>query len=91
VLRGHPQIWPDELVVKFKGFGESSLDVEVMCWFKLGEGDAFRENRQDVLLQFMDVVEQAGSGFAFPTRTVHVVRQSGGDGRRPAAEAFSRS
>lgn len=73
VLRRHPEIWPDELVVKFKGFGESSLDVEIMCWFKLGVGDSFRENRQDVLLQFMDVVEKAGSGFAFPTRTVHLV------------------
>jgi hypothetical protein len=24
------------------------------------------------LLQFMDVVERAGTGFAFPTRTVHL-------------------
>jgi hypothetical protein len=29
--------------------------------------------RQEVLLGIMKVVEDAGSAFAFPTRTVHVV------------------
>jgi MscS family membrane protein len=90
VLRGHPDIWPDMIVVKFAGFGESSLDVEVMCWFRTADFNDFREDRQEVLLGFMDVVEKAGSSFAFPTRTVHVVAASGGDGRRPPAEALSR-
>jgi MscS family membrane protein len=75
VLRGHPDIWPDTVVVKFVGFGESSMDVEVLCWFQTSDFNEFREDRQEVLLGFMDVVEQAGSGFAFPTRTVHVVTE----------------
>jgi MscS family membrane protein len=73
VLRKHPAIWPDDLSVRFLQLGESSLDVEVNAWFRTTDFGKFKEIRQDVLLAFMQVVEQAGSGFAFPTRTVHVV------------------
>jgi MscS family membrane protein len=76
VLRGHPDTWPDNVIVKFVGFGESSMDIEVLCWFKTADLDVFREDRQEVLLGFMDVVEKAGSDFAFPTRTVHVVSET---------------
>jgi MscS family membrane protein len=33
----------------------------------------FQQCRQEVLLGFMQVVEEAGTAFAFPTRTVHLV------------------
>lgn len=74
VLRDHPKIWPDAVVVRFKAFGESSLNIEIMAWFTTSDWGEFQLIRQDVLLQFMEVVEQAGSSFAFPTRTLHVER-----------------
>jgi MscS family membrane protein len=73
VLRSHPKVWPDAVVVKFKEFGASSLDIEIMAWFDVPDWGAFQQCRQEVLLDFMGVVEQAGSSFAFPTRTVHLV------------------
>jgi MscS family membrane protein len=76
VLRGHPLIWPDAVVVRFKELGPSSLDIEVMAWFRTSDWAQFQLIRQEVLLQFMNVVERAGTGFAFPTRTVHVVNQA---------------
>jgi MscS family membrane protein len=72
-LRAHPRIWPDAVVVRFAALGSSSLDVEVMAWFQTPDWGEFQLIRQEVLLAFMDVVEQAGSAFAFPTRTVHIV------------------
>ena len=72
VLRAHARIWPDAVVVRFKQFGASSLDVEVMAWFQTADWSEFQLIRQEVLLQFMQVVERAGSAFAFPTRTVHL-------------------
>ena len=68
----HPKIWPDAVVVRFKQFGASSLDIEVMAWFQTSEWSEFQLIRQEVLLQFMAVVEGAGTSFAFPTRTVHL-------------------
>lgn len=73
VLREHPKIWPDDVVVRFSGFGESSLDIEVMAWFTTNDYGEFRTCRQATLLGFMEVVESAGTSFAFPTRTVHLV------------------
>jgi MscS family membrane protein len=74
-MRGHPRCWPETVVARFAGLGESSLDVEVLCWCNSSDYDQFRAFRQDLLLGFMDVVEKAGSGFAFPTRTLHVFEE----------------
>lgn len=72
-LREHPKIWPDAVVVRFKEFAASSLDIEIMCWFETSDWSEFQLIRQEALLQFMQVVEGAGCSFAFPTRTVHLV------------------
>ena len=74
VLREHPKIWPDNIIVRFSGFGESSLEIEVLCWFQTSDYDHFRDYRQQVLMGFMRVVEQANVSFAFP-QPVHVVRR----------------
>jgi MscS family membrane protein len=76
VLREHPKIWPDAMVVKFKEFGASSLDIEIMAWFQVPTWGDFQHCRQEVLLGFMKVVEDAGTGFAFPTRTLHVFNET---------------
>jgi MscS family membrane protein len=72
VLREHPKIWKDTVVVRFAGFGASSLDIEIMAWFETQDFDVFRDCRQDVLLGFMAVVHENGSSFAFPSRTLHL-------------------
>jgi len=72
----HPKFVPvasgGELTVRFMAFGQSSLDLEVICHFATPDINVFRGIRQEVLLAFMEIVEQAGSDFAFPTRTIHV-------------------
>ena len=75
VLRAHPKIWPDAMVVRFAAFGASSLDIEIMAWFEVPTWADFQLCRQEVLLEFMRVVEEAGSSFAFPTQTVHLIQE----------------
>ena len=72
ILRRHAKLWPGELVVRFKAFGASSLDVEIIAWFQTSDWAEFQAIRQDVLLDFMAAIEQHGSAIAFPTQTVHV-------------------
>jgi MscS family membrane protein len=74
ILRRHPQIWPDTVVVRFMRFGESSLDIEVMAWFLTTDWGEFQRIRQEVLVDFMKAIERAGTGFAFPTRTINIAR-----------------
>jgi MscS family membrane protein len=72
VLRAQPRIWPDAMVVRFREFAASSLDIEVMAWFQTSDWSEFQLIRQEVLMQFMEVVARAGTSIAFPTRTVHI-------------------
>jgi MscS family membrane protein len=71
-LRAHPKLWPDSVVVRFKELASSSLDIEIMAWFTTSDWGEFQGIRQEMLLSFMQVVEAAGTAFAFPTQTVHV-------------------
>jgi len=77
MLRENPRVWPDTVVARLAALSPSSLDVEVMCWFETGDFGEFRDLRQEALLGIMRVVEEAGTTFAFPTRTVHVVGPTG--------------
>ena len=72
VLRAQSKLWPDDVTVRFIALGAASFDVEVMAWFQTTDWPEFQRIRQDVLLQFMDVVEQAGTTFARPTRMIHI-------------------
>lgn len=74
-LRAHPSIWPDAVVVRFVGFGASSLDIDIMAWFLTQDWNEFQGFRQQMLLEIMAIVERNGTSFAFPTQTVHVLRQ----------------
>jgi len=47
-----------------------------MAWFQTAGLERVQLIRQNTLLQFMEIVEKAGSSFAFPTRTVHVVSRT---------------
>ncbi|HET7823859.1 MAG TPA: mechanosensitive ion channel family protein [Anaeromyxobacter sp.] len=71
-LRAHPSILPDGISVRFTAFKDSSLNVEVIASSRTRDWDEFTLVRQELYLQFMAVVERAGTSFAFPTRTVHV-------------------
>jgi MscS family membrane protein len=73
LLRAHPKIWPETVVVRFLAFTDSSLSIELMAWFQTTDVTEFREIRQEVLLGVMEAVERCGASFAFPTRTVHLV------------------
>jgi len=74
-LRAHPRIGPEAVLVRLAEFKDSSLRVEVMAWFLTTDWDEFTAIRQALLLRFMEIVERAGTSFAFPTRTIHLVRE----------------
>jgi MscS family membrane protein len=78
LLRANPKVWAEPVVAKLLAFSPSSLDVEVQCWFQTNDVGEFRDLRQEALLGIMRIVEEAGTEFAFPTRTVHLVGPDAG-------------
>lgn len=84
ILRGHPKIWTESVVVRFARFADSSLDIEVMAWFETREWAEFQLIRQEILIAFMEAIERRGTSIAFPTRTLHLA-QAAPAAQTPAA------
>ena len=85
MLLGHPRIQPDSVQARFIGFGASSLDIEVFAYVLTQYSAEFSGIREDVLLRMMDIVEDSGTGFAFPSQTLYFARDGGVDASRTAS------
>ncbi len=57
----------------FKGFGESSLDFEVVYIVLDAEYNVYMDEQQRINLNLMCALSERGVGFAYPTRVVRVV------------------
>ena len=88
LLLGHPMVTPDPARVRFVGYAAYSLDVEIFAYLRCVAQDTFLAVQEDLLLRIADIVNEAGSGFAFPSQTTYLARDNGlDDGRKDAAEA----
>jgi MscS family membrane protein len=79
MLLAHPRIPNEEPEVRFRGFGESGLLVEIRADVDTSDRVEFRAIREDIFLRTMKIVKDAGTGFAFPSRTVYHSRDNGLD------------
>ena len=88
LLSQHPKVDPTVKRVRFIGFGESSLDLEIFCLILTRDWNEFMEIREALLLKIMDLVNEAGTGFAFPSRTLYLTQDVGmGSDKAKAAAA----
>lgn len=76
VLRAHPKIWRDDLVVRFKELSPFAMNVEIMAWFQADNWAEFQLIRQDMLLAILEVLEANQVRLAYPTQTLQL---SGGE------------
>lgn len=79
MFHGHPRIDSDTVRVRFSRYGGSSLDLAVRVYAKTREWNDFFAIKEDILFRIKDIVEQAGTGFAFPSQTVYMRRDDGLD------------
>ena len=76
MLRSHPEIDTTQtLIVNFNQFGASSLDFFVYTFTNTTDWVQYHRIKQDVLLQILNIIEQAGAECAFPTTTVHLAQE----------------
>jgi MscS family membrane protein len=71
-LLERPNIFKESINVNFVEMTDTALIVEIMVWYQTREWSEFLPWREDTMLGLMEIVEKNGSGFAFPTRTLHV-------------------
>jgi MscS family membrane protein len=88
MLYAHPLVDPDPARIRFVGFGAFSLDLDVFAYVNAKDYGSYLEVAEDLNLRIIDIVERAGSGFAFPSQTTYIEQGSGLDAER-AREATS--
>jgi MscS family membrane protein len=67
MLYAHPIVLAEPLHVRFKSFGQYSLDVEVFAYIGVTDYGESLEVAEDLNLRIMDIVSASGSDFAFPS------------------------
>jgi len=82
LLLGHPKVSADPARVRFVGYGAYSKDVEVFAYLLCQDQNTFLAIQEDILLRIEDIVNEAGSGFAFPSQTAYLSRDKGPDVKR---------
>ena len=74
MFHAHPNIAPDPLRVRFTGFGEYALNIEVFAYIErvtdYAESLAVAE---DLNLRLMDIVAAAGTELAFPSQVSYQI------------------
>jgi MscS family membrane protein len=84
LLLSHPEIEREPARVRFVGFGSHSLDLEIFAYVGTRDWNHFLAVREDLFLRVMAIVEESGSGLAFPSQTLYMSRDGGIDRERGA-------
>ncbi len=79
MLLAHPKALPDDMRTRFIGYGSYSLDVEIYVYLRCQTQSSFRAISEDLLLRILDIVNESGSGFAFPSQVNYLSRDTGLD------------
>ena len=85
MLYEHAKVESNSASIRFSGFDASALRLEILSYVLTRDADEFAAIREDLLLRIMDIVEKSGSGFAFPSQTLYMSRDSGLDKEKAAA------
>jgi hypothetical protein len=72
-------VTPEPARVRFVEFDDYSKNVEIFAYLDCQDHNVFLAIKEDILLRIEDVIEQAGSGFAFPSQTAYLSRDQGLD------------
>ncbi len=79
LLIRHPKVSMEPARVRFLGYGDYSLDVEIFAFIQTRDWGEFLAIQEDINLRIKDIVEAAGTDFAFPSQTLYMERGHGLD------------
>ncbi len=82
LLLEHPLVTADPARARFVGFGEHSVNIEIFAFVATSDWNQFLAVREDIFLRLIDIIEESGTGFAFPSTVNYLARDSGIDQER---------
>ncbi|OZV69888.1 mechanosensitive ion channel family protein [Winogradskyella aurantia] len=88
ILYAHPKVDPEPARVRFLGYGSDSLKVEIFAYVRAVDWNDYLGVQEDINLRIAKVIEDSGSGFAFPSQTVYISQDPGlSETKKAEAEA----
>ena len=72
MLAADPRVDTADARVRFLRLGESSLDLEVSAYVRSATHPEFLAVQEELLLRLLEIVAEAGTAIAFPSRTVYL-------------------
>lgn len=85
MLYEHSKIESDTASIRFASFDASALRLEISSYVLTRDSTQFLAIREDLLLRIMDIVQESGSAFAFPSQALYLSRDSSLDKEKAAA------
>lgn len=82
VLYQHPRVERETVRVRLTNFDDSGYRIEFFSYVLTRDPNEFFAIREDLLLHCLRVIEDAGSGLAYPSQTLYLARDSGIDRTR---------
>jgi len=79
LLLSHPKVHHDGVRVRFARFGDSALEIDVQTWILADDYHGSTAIAEELNFEILGIVEASGSGFAFPSQTIYMARESGID------------
>jgi MscS family membrane protein len=77
LLAAEALVEPTTQRVRFIRLGAYSLDVEVFAFFRVPDYATFLAEQERLLVRIMQLVAEAGTGFAFPSQTLYLEKCTG--------------
>ncbi|HYU46928.1 MAG TPA: mechanosensitive ion channel family protein [Terriglobales bacterium] len=88
LLYEHARIEHESARIRLASFDNNALNLEIFSYILTRDFNEFTAIREDVLLRILQILEESGTAFAFPSSTVYMARHTGPD--REKAEAAER-
>ena len=73
MVNSNEEILADDTVIRFNSFQDSSLEISLMYFTKPTSFSDFQRIKEQVNYGIMQIVEDLGLSFAFPTQTLYVL------------------
>lgn len=89
LLYSHTQISNDPAKVRFTGLTANGYKVEVWAYIEAVNFDVSQEIQEDLMLRILDIVNESGTGFAYPSQTLYMARDKGNDEQK-SNEAYEK-
>jgi MscS family membrane protein len=73
MLKNHPRISQKSAqIVRFDNFGDSSLNIFIYTFTNTANWQEYLKIKEDINLKIIEIVENNGSSFAFPSRSIYI-------------------